>query len=396
MKPDEIKALCEKFDHNSETVMLNPYPMYEAFRQHCPVSRSAQYNGFNFVASYAGVKKVLEDYATYSSITGVGIPPHSFDMIPIDLDPPLQTKYRKILNPRFTVEAVAVLRPKIEAKVHSLIDAFITRGSADLAADLVRPLLPAIVLPMMGVPFEDQAKLCEGIEYLTRGRATDPEGVQKAAADIGMYLMGLSIKRRSQPEQDDLIGLLQKSSIDGVPLTDEQILKNLLIILFGGLDTTTSAILESLLYLAQHPEEKTRLMKGDYAWDVAIEEFVRYASPVQGLRRNLTADAELEGQPLKKGEWMFALHGSANRDETVFSEPNKCMLDRSPNPHMGFSAGAHLCLGRNLARLEMKITIKAVLERLGDYRIAPDFKLGYLCAEARGMKALPVIFSPGG
>lgn len=383
----------EAFDHASEAQMRNPYPMYEAFRAGCPVGRAAQYGGFWIASRYATAKKVMEDYAGFSSTSGVGIPPHPYKMYPIDLDPPQQTKFRRLLNPRFTPEAVAVKREEVQARVDELIDAFIERGSADLATELVRPLLPAIVLPLLGVPRSDQAKMSAWIEYLTRGRANDLAGVAKAGEEIGVYLMTLVAQRRAQPPQDDIIGLLLNSSIDGQALTDEDIFRTVLIILFGGLDTTSAVMLESLLYLARYPQEKERLKAASFDWPTAVEEFIRYTSPIQGLRRTATKATELEGQAIAAGDWVFALHGSANRDADVFADADRCLLDRSPNPHLAFGAGAHICLGRNLARLEIEVLLRTVLSRLPDYRAADGFEPDYLAGEARGMKSLPVLFT---
>lgn len=395
MADDDSLASSASFDHASEAQMRDPYPMYERMRGQCPVGRSEQYGGFYLATTYELVKQVFDDYRRFSSSTGVGIPPHPYKMMPIDLDPPQQTKYRRILNPRFTVDAVAGQGGKVEAKVEALIDAFIEKGSADLAADLVRPLLPAIVLPLLGVPEKDQAQMSAWIEYLTRGRANDLQGVAKAGEQIGAYLMGLVAQRRTQPEVDDIMGLLLTSSVDGTPLTDEDIFRVLLIILFGGLDTTSAVMLESLLFLSRHPDEGQKLLSGERDWATAIEEFVRYASPIQGLRRTAAQDTELAGQALKAGDWVFALHGAANRDPAVFAEPNRCLLDRAPNPHLGFGSGAHICLGRNLARLEIRILLTAVLQRLPDFNAGKDFTPDYLAGEARGMKTLPVHFTPG-
>lgn len=391
----DAKQLEAEFDHASESQMRDPYPMYETFRAQCPVGRSAQYGGFYFVATHAGAKKVMDDYSTFSSTTGVGIPPHPYKMYPIDLDPPQQTKFRRILNPRFTPEAVARHRAKIEAEVNRLIDGFIERGEAELAAELVRPLLPAIVLPLLGVPSEEQARMSAWIEYLTRGRATDLAGVAKAGEDIGMYLMTLVAQRRTQAPKDDIIGLLLESNVDGKPLSDDDIFRTVLIILFGGLDTTSAVMLESLLFLARNPDEKQKLASGERDWQTAVEEFVRYTSPIQGLRRTVTRDTELEGRALKPGDWVMALHGSANRDAKLFAEAERCLLDRRPNLHLAFGAGAHICLGRNLARLEIEILLRAVLTRFPDYQAAAGFEPDYLAGEARGMKTLPVRFSAG-
>jgi cytochrome P450 len=391
----EARRLCAHFDHASEVQMRDPHPMYDSFRKQCPVGRSEQHGGFYVASTYDTVKRVFEDYSHFSSTEGVGIPPHPYKMFPIDLDPPLQTRFRRVLNPRFTTEAVATQADKIEAEIHRLIDAFVERGSADLAAELVRPLLPAIVLPYLGVPTQDQPQVSAWIEYMTRGRANDLPGVAKAGESIGAFLMGLVMTRRGQPPVDDLLGGLLTAEVDGKPLSDEDIFRVILITLFGGLDTTSAVMLESLLFLARNPAEKQKLLKGERDWAVAIEEFVRYTSPIQGLRRTVARDTELDGQALKKGDWVFGLHGSANRDETHFPEGDKCLLDRAPNQHLGFGAGAHICLGRNLARLEIRILLQAVLQRIGDYSAEPGFEPDYLAGEARGMKALPVRFTPG-
>ncbi|WP_169729289.1 cytochrome P450 [Solimonas soli] len=394
MSAEPIEETMRAFDHTAPAQMNDPYAMYEAFRTRCPVGRSGQHGGFFVVSRYESVKKVFEDYSTFSSTQGVGIPPHPYQMFPIDLDPPLQTKFRRVLNRRFTPEAVATKRDEIQRVIDALIDDFIETGSADLAAQLVRPLLPRIVLPLLGVPSEARQQMSEWIEYMTRGRATDMPGVIKAGEDITMFLGGLVARRRSAPPVDDVLGAMLEAQIDGRPFSDDEILRTLLIILFGGLDTTSAVMLESLLHLARHPQDKERLKSGATPWSLAIEELVRYTSPIQGLRRTVTQDTRIEGQDLKAGDWVFGLHGSANRDEAVFERAAQCVLERQPNPHVAFGSGAHICLGRNLARLEIEILLKTVLERFGDYEVAADFAPEYLVGEARGMKSLPVRFVP--
>lgn len=394
MSDPNVTQQISAFDHTSPEQMNDPYAMYEAFRTKCPVGRSQQHGGFYVASRYETVKKIFEDYSTFSSADGVGIPPHPYRMFPIDLDPPLQAKFRRVLNRRFTPEAVAEKREQIQHEIDSLIDGFIESGSADLAAQLVRPLLPNIVLPLLGVPTEARQQMSSWIEYLTRGRATDMPGVIEAGNAIGMYLGGLVAARRAAPPVDDVLGMLLDAQIDGRPFTDEEILGTLMIILFGGLDTTSAVMLESLLFLARNPVEKARLKSGAVPWPVAIEEFVRFTSPIQGLRRTLTQDTELEGVALKKGDWIFGLHGSANRDEAVFENAGRCIFDRPPQQHLGFGSGAHICLGRNLARLEIQILFSTVLERFGDFEVDAGFAPEYLVGEARGMKSLPVRFTP--
>lgn len=391
----DAKQLAANFDHTDPAQMNSPQAMYAALRAQCPVGRSEKHGGFFVAARYSEAKRVFEDYQNFSSSTGVGIPPHPYQMLPIDLDPPQQTAYRRILNKPFNPENIARKRGEIEAEVNRLIDDFIERGTADLATELVRPLLPAIVLPFLGVPIEDREQMSDWIEYLTRGRATDMPGVIATGEKIGGYLMGLAARRRAQPRDEDIISVLLDAQVDGAPLSDEQIFRTLFIILFGGLDTTSSVMLEALMFLSGNPDEKQRLARGERDWVMAIEEFVRYTSPVQGLRRTVVKDAQLDAQALKTGDWVFALIGSANRDEAVFPDADRCLLDRKPNPHIGFSAGAHTCLGRHLARLEIEVLLGIVLARLPDYRVVEGFTPDYLVGEARGMKSLPVRFTPG-
>ena len=393
MTTKDVKQLADKFDHTSPEVMSDPFAMFDEFRSKCPVAHSSQHGGFYIATTYDAAKKVYEDYSTYSSSTGVGIPPHPYQMLPIDLDPPRQTKFRQILNKRFTPEQVEKQRPEIERAVNKLIDGFIQRGAADLASELVRPLLPNVVLPVLGVPLEDMDKMTAWIDHMTKGRASDLEGVQKTGMMMAEYLMGLSARRRGEAsDESNIVGLLLASSIDGKPFTDEEIYRTILITLFGGLDTTSAVMLEALLFMARNPEEKRKLKADAYDWPAAVEELVRYTSPVQALRRTLMKDTELAGTPLKKGDWIMALNGCANRDEKVFPDADKVVLDRAPNPHIGFGAGAHICLGRNLGRLEIEVMLKIVLERMYDYRIAADFSPEYFVGESRGMKTLPVTF----
>jgi cytochrome P450 len=391
----DITKLAEQFDHTSPAQMNDPYELYSTFRERCPVGKSKAYGGFSFVTRYDSVKRVYETFTLYSSTQGTGIPQMPVVMFPEDLDPPQQTRFRRVLNPRFLPEAVEKFRPLITDEVHRLIDGFIAAGSADLARDLVRPTLPAVVLPMIGIPTADLRLMCDWIETMNRGRRDNMELVVETSGRIAQHIIALAARRRAEPPQDDILGSLLEMTIDGKKLTDQEIYQTVIIILFGGLDTTSSVMLEALLYLSRNPADRDRLRSGELAWEQAIEELLRFSSPVQGLKRTALADSEIDGTPICKGEKIMAMIGSANRDDTVFKDAAHCKLDRAENPHLAFGAGAHICLGRHLARLEVRILLQAVLERLPDYVVAEDFKPEYLVGETRGMKTLPVRFTPG-
>jgi len=392
---DETKRRAAGFDHNDPVQMQSPHEMYRAFRAECPVGKSENYGGFHFLARYETVRRFFEDYASFTSTDSVGLPGLPHRMPPIDTDPPLQTQYRRLLNQKFSPKAVREMRPDIEAKIHRLIDGFIERGEAEIASELVRPLLPSVVLPFLGIPGSAETKVREGIEAITRKRATDPAGVMEVAAELSMLLIGVVAERRQAPPKDDVIGLLLREPIGGAMLDDMQIHLTLLIILFGGLDTTSSAMLESLLHISRTPEAREHLRRPDCDWELAVEELVRWATPIQALRRTTTKDVEIEGVRIAKGTPVLGLHGSANRDESVFPEADRCILDRKPNPHIAFGQGVHLCIGRPIALLEIECLLKIVLGRLGDFVVASDFRPEYLVGEARGMKRLPIRFTPG-
>jgi len=392
---DKTSRSIAEFSLHDEAQMQNPYPIYDEVRSRCPMAHSDELGGFYFVTRYDEAKTVYKDFRTFSSRDGTGLPAQPVEMYPIDLDPPQQTKYRRILNPAFTPEAVGKHRPRIEAIVRDLIDEFIADGAAELGAQLIRPTLSATVLPILGVPLSDQRMISANLDYLVRHRADDPVRCNQIGQEMAGYLMGISAARRTAEPQNDILQTLLAASIDGAQLTDDTIFRVLLIILFGGLDTTSAAISEALLHLARSPDDAARLREGQVPWATAIEEFIRYTSPIQGLRRTVITETELGGVMVKPGEFILSLNGAANRDPERFVEPHRCIIDREMEEHLAFGAGAHVCLGRDLARLVMDVMLRALLERIPDYTVPNEFVPEYAAGEARGMKRLPVTFTPG-
>ncbi|HEX5805907.1 MAG TPA: cytochrome P450 [Macromonas sp.] len=385
-----------QFNHNNPELMQNPWPLYEKFRSgKCPVNHSSELGGFWTVASFDAIKHVEFNHQTFTSTEGTGLPPHPERMYPIDLDPPKHTQYRMLLNKHFTLESSNKWREGAIEETHALIDNFIERGEADLAAELCRPMPPTVVLPMLGVPPEYRADVCEWIEQMTRLRATEPMVAFGAWQNVVQLLLKLSAERRNQPPQGDLMDALHAATIDGKPLTDDDVFRTLSIILFGGLDTTTAVMLMALKHFDENPQDRDRYLNEPGLKAVAMEEFVRYTSPIQGLRRVVTQDTELEGVPLEQGESVFLLYGSGNRDETKFPDANRCVIDRGNNHHMGFGIGPHVCLGRNFARMEFEVLMTAVLERMPDFKLKPGTVIEFTTGEARGIKSFPVTFTPG-
>jgi cytochrome P450 len=377
--------------------MDDPYPMYDELRAKCPVGRSRQHGGFVFAATYDEAKAVLSDFRHFSSANGIGLPARPIKLFPVDVDPPEQVRFRRILNPHFTPEAAEALRPRVETLVDDLIDGFIERGACELGDDLVRPTLPATLLPVLGIPLEDLNIFFGWVETTMRRRVSDPEGVVKAAASIHEYVLGVIAAHRALPEPrpHNVLNSLMTQPFDGRILSDDEIARTLMIIINGALDTTTVGVLEALLYLSRHPEDAQRLRSGEFDYKVAIEELLRCFCPVTVMGRTVTEDTELGGLSLRAGEFIMAMNGAANRDPRQFPDAALCALDRQDNPHLSFGQGAHICLGRHIARMEIECFLKAVLTRMPDFHTEVDWRPEWDIFQGRAMKHLPVTFTPG-
>jgi len=393
----EKPLICDPadFDYYSQALMRDPYAMYDEFRTRCPVARSQHLGGYAFVTTYDGARRVYSEFQTFSSVNGPGLPRRPVKVYPLDLDPPEQNRFRRLLNGHFSVEAVERARPRVQEIVDGLIDQVIEAGACDLAVDIVRPTLPLTVVPMLGVPLEDVAKFSGWVEYQAKNRVADPQGAEAATRAAVDYLKGVVAERREQPPCDDVLSSLLAGDIAGRPLTDDEIAATLFIILVGGLDTTSIAALDALLHLARNPADARALAEGRIPWKPAIEEFLRFYTPVTGLGRTVAQNVTLEGVPLARGEFVLAMSSAANRDPARFTEPNRCLLDRDNNDHLTFGSGAHVCLGRHLARVEMEVLLQTILRRMPDFRPAEGFEPEYELWQVRSMKSLPVTFTPG-
>lgn len=382
------------YNHHNPEVAQDPYSILAEVRGKCPLGRSEELGGFYFPTTYEGVKRVFSDYRTFSSTGGAGLPPQLIRFLPVDLDPPNHTRWRRVLNRFFTLEAAEADRPRIQGLVDDLIDAFAARGSADLVDELTRPFLALTTLPVLGVPLSDRQMLSEKLLWMVHNRLNDHDGWVQRYGEIAAYLTSLVAERRASPERrDDLLQCLIEEEFDGQRLTDTEGYQVLILALFGALDSTSSAMSGALYHLGQHPEDKQRLLSGEVAWAGAIEEFLRFTTPIQVLRRTVSKETELDGGIVKPGDFVLAVNGAANRDPAKFVDPNQCIISRDAREHMSFGSGAHVCIGRHYARVMIDICLKSVLHRIGDYRIVDGFLPRYTSSEARALTALPVLFA---
>ena len=396
----ETKATCPWFDHHDPALSADPYPAFARLRKECPVGWSEAWGGFWVVSGHREVEQVAHDDVTFCSGQGVSLPTvgQARPLIPIEVDPPLFHKYRRILNPRFSPGAVERFEPDIRRIATTLIDGFIERGECDLMAELAAPLPAMTTLRMLGLPEEEWEVYLHRIHVGVHESARDLDKAVEAIIEVYAAIAAALEERESAGfTGDDLITYLATAESEGEGLTEEEVLDTCLLILFGGLDTTAAAISHAALYLDEDREARSRLIREPGLLRSAVEEFVRFYTPVQALARTVTRDTELGGQDLTAGDKLWMIWASANRDETAFPDPDRVILDRYPNRHLGFGVGIHRCLGMHLARLMFRVALEEILRRMPDYRVSPDADLARFpdASVVYGLLHLPVTFPAG-
>ena len=386
--------VAKGYDHFAPEFILDPYGFWAALRREAPVTRSDNHGGFWIVSRYADINEAACDPATYSSADGTGTPPIPMRLLPIDTDPPLHREYRRIINPSFTPAAVKANTEEWRALARELVDgfaAYTAGGEVELCEAFAVPFPQRVALRMIGFPDGDRPELAQWIDDITRLRGIDDERVGHAAVNVMTRVMErLDERKESGDPGTDLVGVLLGAEIDGRPLDEDELLFFTMLLLLGGLDTTSSAIAMAFWHLATHPEDRERLVADPALLDSAVEEFVRVATPVQGLGRTVTKDTTLGGCPLSEGDRVFLLWASGNRDPEAFDQPDEVVLDRHPNHHLGFGAGPHRCVGSHAGKLMMKIALEELLPVLGDFEVADPDHLVWVGGETRGLRGLPL------
>lgn len=394
----EDVARCP-FDHHSPDIADDPYPKYAELRDHGSVTWSDDWGGFWVVTGYPEVTQVALDDDTFRSGAGVALPAvgQARPLLPIESDPPDFFVYRKLMNARFSPGAARRMEPEIKSIVSDLVDQFIERGEADLARDLAMPLPARTTLRMLGIDDQRWEWFLERIHVGVHESAHDfDRSVEHLLEVYGALAEALEQRQDEGLVGDDLISYLGRAEREGT-ISEEDILDICLLVVFGGLDTTASAIAGAFYHLDRLPEQRERLRTQPEELDDAIEEFIRYEAPVQALARTVAKETELGGQRMRPGEKVWVVWASANRDPRRFAHPDELDFDREANPHVAFGVGIHRCLGSNLARAMVKAAVTEVLERLPNYRVVdgyvpkryPDSSVVY------GLTTLPVTFPPG-
>ncbi|MFQ5513223.1 MAG: cytochrome P450 [Myxococcota bacterium] len=376
----------------------DPHPAFRWMRDHAPVYRDEAGSCWG-IARHADIMWISKRPSLFSSAAGSrpDSPP-----IPsmINLDDPAHKRRRNLVNRGFTPRQVQQLEPLIRRVCRERIGQALERGRFDFVREVAAPLPMIVIGEMLGVAPEDRELLLRWSDEMILGTSSSatPERAEAAARafrEYAAYHARVVEGRRRRPGED-LISVLVHAEIDGERLSDEELLQESLLILVGGDETTRHVISGGLEALLRHPDQKRRLLREPAGLPVAIEEMLRWVTPIQNMARHLTRDVELRGTKLSEGDTLLLLYPSADRDERVFERPEVFEIGRSPNPHVAFGGyGTHFCLGASLARLELRVVFEELLPALPALELASDEPPPRRPSNfIVGLEALPVVYRP--
>lgn len=388
-----------EFDHTSEDYAAHAPEVWDDLRERCPVAHGDAHGGVWFPSRHQDVSAIANDTEHFSSegvIVSVfkpeGLAPMGYAP-PITSDPPFHQGSRRILLPAFSPKAVDKLEPATRETCRELIEAIRAAGSplVDAAVQYTQHIPVRVIARMLGVPPEDGDRFRTFIHRILEKPGT--YSAQIAPEDTLVYYIQQELeRRRTQPPQDDLIGyLMSYRDEDGNPLPDEQIFGNIGLLIIAGIDTTWSAIGASLWHLAQHPEDRRRLVEDPDVLPFAVEEFLRFYAPVT-MARIAKEDVEIGGCPVPARDWVLLPFPSANRDPEAFEDADRFVIDRQRNRHLAFGLGIHRCAGSNLARMELRVAIEEWMAAFPDFELAdpdPD-AVRWSTGQVRGPRELPI------
>lgn len=395
VKPAEGKY---EFDPFSAEMMEDPYDVYRLLRREAPVSYNRT-RGFWAVMTYDNTREVLKDPKVFSNTDGVeldgtGIEYFGRTNVGI-LDPPDHKKIRGILAPSFTPGAIRPLEERIEAIAETLVDRMVEQGKADFATEYGWQLPADMISALLGIAEDDRAWVAgRVIKAFTREPGSDgiTEEALDAATEVRAFFATEAAARRKSPGEDLLSIIVAAENIEAKPMSDEDVGGICLHQFAAGIIPTGCFIANSLYLLMGEAEVRRRLVDEPQVLPKAVEELWRIESPVQNLARTALEDYDLDGHPIKAGDRVAVFPGSANRDETVWGDDAETLdIDRDFKRNVVLGDGIHVCLGSHLARMEGRIALHAVLERIPEYELAGPIERTDRVLE-RGLVSMPVSF----
>ncbi|MHB8694794.1 MAG: cytochrome P450 [Solirubrobacteraceae bacterium] len=382
-----------------------PHELFARMRAEAPVMKTTTELGGDFwaVTKAADISAISKDPETFSSEKagvflreGMPMPLDVLNQVILGMDPPRHTKYRGIVQKAFTPRMIASQEEQIRARVNRLIDGFCEDGETDLVTSLSIELPLEVICVMLGVPVEDRQKLFDWTHQIELSVGDPNVSGVEALGQIGFYLAGKVTDRRENPGDplEDLTTALIQAEVEGEQLNDFEIAAMFGLLMFAGNDTTRNTISGGTIALIENPDQRQKLLEDPSLIDTAVEEMIRWQTPVMWFKRTPTKDTEIRGVPVSEGDAVILYYSSGSRDEELVPEPMKFDVTRDARAHQGFGGGGrHFCLGSPLARLELKLIMPEIIKRL------PDLELNGPVARSRsnwvhGYTSVPIKFTP--
>lgn len=378
--------------------LRNPQPLYKMMRDLSPIVAMETHAGRHamttLVSTHEDVYAVLQAPDVFSSNADAVEIGQVRPLIPLQIDPPDHSKFRKILDPLFAPKRIAPLEERTRQLVNELIDGIIDNGGGNFHKELAEPLPSTVFLELLGLPVSRAQEFIALKDGIIRPEGNSPEEQHRAVAATGAAIYAVLeevVDDRIETRRDDFISGFLDSQVDGDMLSREDVIDICYLFFLAGLDTVTASLDCFVAYLAQHDDQRQRLVDDPSLIPAAIEELLRWESPVSGVARVAVKDTELSGCPIAKGTLVAPLLASANTDERVWDNPDTVDFDRVSNRHVAFGAGVHRCLGSHLARMELRVVMQEWHARIPHYRIADGTELLY-SASLRQVENLELIW----
>ena len=378
----------------------DPVPVWKELRGQCPVAHTDRHSGSWLPTRYEDLQAFVRMVPEMSSKEPIVVPPpivaegdvdeYGIESPPITSDPPEQIPIRRLILPFFTAKAVAPYREGTVELCHSLINEFIDKGEADAAVQYAQQLPPRIIARMLGVDPGRADNFVEWVRGVLEIGLTNPESRIKYRRIIREFFAEMVADRRKNPG-DDMISQLLEKELDGEPVTDRTAVGMCNLMLVAGIDTTWSSIGSALWHLASTPSDRQRLASEPELFPSAVEELLRYYSPVT-MARICQKDIDVAGVSMKAGDRVLMNFPGANHDPEVFDNPDEVILDREKNRHIAFGVGIHRCAGSNLARMEMDVALRVWMERIPEFELSDPDAVTWAGGQVRGPRNIPVRF----
>ena len=366
--------------------LAHPQPMFKLLRDASPVVHMEDM-GMHIVGTEAEIREVLHHPEIFSSGVDAVAIGQIRPLIPLQIDPPEHRNYRKLLDPIFAPKRIALLEDRTRALVRDLVGAVAGDGRCNFHQAIAEPLPSTVFLQLLGLPVSRTKEFVKLKDGIIRPPAHTPEErvemVNATGAKIYEILEEVVTEREKEPKHD-LISTFLDSEVDGHRLTHNDVIDICYLFFLAGLDTVTASLDCMLAYLAQHPEQRQQLVDDPSLIPHAVEEMLRWESPVQGVIRITTQATELGGCPIGAHESVSVMIGSANTDERAWERPDDVDFEREINKHIAFGGGAHRCLGSHLARMELRVALEEWHAAIPDYHLPEGIELVY----SQGLRAV--------